>query len=33
MIPVLIDVLEANCTLGEITRTMAEVFGEYHDHG
>lgn len=33
MIPVLIDALEANCTLGEITRTMAEVFGEYHDHG
>ncbi len=33
MIPVLIVALEANCTLGEITRTMAEVFGEYHDHG
>ena len=33
MIPVLIDAMEAGCTLGEVSRKLATVFGETQDHG
>ncbi|MGE4620397.1 MAG: methylmalonyl-CoA mutase family protein [Planctomycetota bacterium] len=33
LLPVLIEALEARCTLGEVSRKLATVFGEYQDHG
>ncbi|MDE0960474.1 MAG: methylmalonyl-CoA mutase family protein [Planctomycetota bacterium] len=33
MIPVLIDAMESGCTLGEVSRRLAAVFGESQDHG
>lgn len=33
MIPVMVDALEAGCTLGEICTTLSRVFGEFQDHG
>ena len=33
LIPVLIEALEAQCTLGEVSEKLAIVFGEYQDHG
>ncbi|OUU23901.1 MAG: methylmalonyl-CoA mutase [Planctomycetia bacterium TMED53] len=33
MIPVMIEALEAGCTLGELCKTLTGVFGEFQDHG
>jgi methylmalonyl-CoA mutase N-terminal domain/subunit len=33
MIPVLIDAMEAGCTLGEVSRKLSTVFGETQNHG
>ena len=33
MIPIMVEALEAGCTLGEICTTLSRVFGEFQDHG
>ncbi len=33
LISVMVEALEANCTLGEVSATLAAVFGEVQDHG